>query len=85
MIFNEYGLQLAIHYLAVFRLTANLWEALEKAAGTSVINVSWLVLHFAPLYFEEPNFEYREYETLLGYGKSKTAFNPFTLQFTLPF
>src|SRR5690606_11274448 len=30
--------------------------------------------------FEDPNFEHREYETLLGYGQSKTAVNLFTVE-----
>ncbi len=55
--------QLATNYLAVFRLTAGLWNALKKANGARVINVSSLGHHFAPFHFEDPNFEQRVYET----------------------
>lgn len=72
--------QLAINYLAVFRLTARLWEALKKGNGARVINVSSLGHHFAPFNFADPNFERREYETLQGYGQSKTAVNLFSLE-----
>lgn len=30
--------------------------------------------------FEDPNFEHREYETLQGYGQSKTASNLFAME-----
>lgn len=73
--------QLAVNFLAVFRLTAKLWEALKKANGARVINVSSLGHHFAPFNFEDPNFEHREYNTLQGYGHSKTAVNLFSLEF----
>jgi NAD(P)-dependent dehydrogenase (short-subunit alcohol dehydrogenase family) len=72
--------QLAVNYLAVFRLTAGLWGALKKAQGARVINVSSLGHHFAPFNFDDPNFEQREYDTLQGYGQSKTAVNLFSLE-----
>jgi hypothetical protein len=34
----------------------------------------------APFNFDDPNFEHREYETLLAYGQSKTASNLFALE-----
>lgn len=72
--------QLATNYLAVFRLTARLWEALKKANGARVVNVSSLGHHFAPFNFEDPNFERRQYETLQAYGHSKTAVILFSLE-----
>jgi len=72
--------QLATNYLAVFQLTARLWEALKKANGARVINVSSLGHHFSPFNFDDPNFEHREYETLQSYGQSKTAVNLFSLE-----
>jgi NAD(P)-dependent dehydrogenase (short-subunit alcohol dehydrogenase family) len=72
--------QLAVNYLSVFRLTARLWEALKKANGARVINVSSLGHHFAPFNFDDPNFEKHEYQTLQGYGQSKTAVNLFSLE-----
>ncbi|MCB0534461.1 MAG: SDR family NAD(P)-dependent oxidoreductase [Saprospiraceae bacterium] len=72
--------QFAVNYLAQFQLTARLWTALKKANGARVVNVSSHGHHFAPFNFDDPNFEYREYETLQGYGQSKTAVNLFSLE-----
>lgn len=72
--------QLATNYLAQFQLTARLWTALKKANGARVINISSHGHHFAPFHFDDPNFENREYETLQGYGQSKTAVNLFSLE-----
>lgn len=72
--------QLATNYLAQFQLTAKLWPALKKANGARVVNVSSHGHQFASFNFDDPNFLYREYETLLGYGQSKTAVNLFSLE-----
>jgi NAD(P)-dependent dehydrogenase (short-subunit alcohol dehydrogenase family) len=72
--------QLATNYLAPFQLTARLWNALKKANGARVVNVSSQGHQFAPFHFEDPNFENRAYETLQAYGQSKTAVNLFSLQ-----
>jgi NAD(P)-dependent dehydrogenase (short-subunit alcohol dehydrogenase family) len=72
--------QLVTNYLAPFQLTARLWEALKKANGARVLNVSSQGHQFAPFNFEDPNFENREYETLSSYGQSKTAVNLFSLE-----
>lgn len=72
--------QLATNYLAQFQLTARLWPALKKANGARVINVSSQGHQFAPFDFDDPNFLYREYETLQAYGQSKTACNLFALE-----
>jgi len=72
--------QLTVNYLAQFQLTAKLWTALKKAKGSRVVNVSSQGHQFAPFNFDDPNFEHREYETLQGYGQSKTAVNLFSLE-----
>lgn len=72
--------QLATNYLAPFQLTARLWNALAKANGARVINISSQGHQFAPVNFDDPNFEHREYETLQAYGQSKTALNLFSLE-----
>ncbi|MBC3539452.1 SDR family NAD(P)-dependent oxidoreductase [Rufibacter sediminis] len=72
--------QLAVNYLAQFHLTSKLWPALKKASGARMVNVSSQGHQFAPFNFEDPNFEHREYETLQGYGQSKTAVNLFSLE-----
>ncbi|MGL6126387.1 MAG: SDR family NAD(P)-dependent oxidoreductase, partial [Chryseobacterium artocarpi] len=45
-----------------------------------VINVSSHGHHFASFNFDDPNFLHREYETLKGYGQSKTAVNLFSME-----
>ncbi|MGC3945824.1 MAG: SDR family NAD(P)-dependent oxidoreductase [Chryseolinea sp.] len=65
--------QLVTNFLAQFELVAKLWPALKKANGARVVNVSSQGHQFAPFNFEDPNFEHRTYETLHGYGQSKTA------------
>lgn len=72
--------QLATNYLAQFQLTARLWGALKKAQGARVVNVSSGGHQFSDFDFEDYNFENREYDTLLGYGQSKTAVNLFSLE-----
>ncbi|CAA7193695.1 SDR family NAD(P)-dependent oxidoreductase [Chryseobacterium potabilaquae] len=71
--------QLATNYLGQFHLTSNLWPALKKAHAARVINVSSYGHQMSPFNFEDPNFEHREYQTLLAYGQSKTANNLFTV------
>ncbi|GAA4308532.1 SDR family NAD(P)-dependent oxidoreductase [Mucilaginibacter gynuensis] len=75
-----YESQLATNHLGHFQLTAKLWPALKKANGARVINVSSFGHQIAPFNFEDPNFLNREYETLQGYGQSKTANNLFTVE-----
>jgi len=72
--------QLSTNHLGHFQLTALLWPSLKKANGARVINVSSYGHHMAPFNFEDPNFNEREYQTLLGYGQSKTANNLFTVE-----
>jgi NAD(P)-dependent dehydrogenase (short-subunit alcohol dehydrogenase family) len=72
--------QLATNYLGQFHLTARLWPALKKANGARVVNLSSFGHQAAPFNFEDPNFQHRDYETLLGYGQSKTATNLFSVE-----
>ncbi|MCI1682583.1 MAG: SDR family NAD(P)-dependent oxidoreductase [Bacteroides sp.] len=72
--------QLSTNYLAQFHLTARLWPALQKANGARIVNVSSQGHQFAPFHFNDPNFLHRQYETLQGYGQSKTAVNLFSLE-----
>lgn len=72
--------QLAVNYLAHFELTARLWPALKKADGARVIHVSSGGHQFSDFNFEDPNFLNRDYETLSGYGQSKTAINLFSME-----
>lgn len=75
-----YESQLSTNHLGHFQLTARLWPALKQAGSTRVVSVSSFGHHIAPFDFEDPNFERREYETLAGYGQSKTANNLFAVE-----
>ncbi|MCW8312046.1 SDR family NAD(P)-dependent oxidoreductase [Sphingobacterium thalpophilum] len=72
--------QLATNYLALFQLSARLWPSLKKANGARVINVSSHGHHFASFNFDDPHFLHSAYETLQGYGQSKTAVNLFSME-----
>lgn len=65
--------QLSVNYLAQFQLTERLWKAIKKSGGARIVNVSSQGHHFAPFDFKDPNFNKREYETLSGYGQSKSG------------
>lgn len=75
-----YESQLATNHLGHFQLTARLWPALKKAGSARVISVSSYGHQMAPFDFEDPNFERRDYDTLSGYGQSKTANNLFAVE-----
>ncbi len=72
--------QLATNHLGHFRLTARLWPALRSSGGARAINVSSFGHQIAPFDFGDPDFNDRPYETLLGYGQSKTANNLFAVE-----
>ncbi|HKG05077.1 MAG TPA: SDR family NAD(P)-dependent oxidoreductase [Pedobacter sp.] len=75
-----YESQLSTNHLGHFQLTARLWPALKQAKHARVINVSSFGHQMAPFNFKDPNFKHREYETLQGYGQSKTANNLFAVE-----
>lgn len=72
--------QFSTNHLGHFQLTALLWPALVKANGARVINVSSWGHRFSPVVFDDPHFLQREFETLKGYGQSKTANILFSLE-----
>lgn len=72
--------QLSTNHLGHFHLTARLWPALKKAHGARVVTVSSYGHQMAPFNFDDPNFNSRQYETLQGYGQSKTANNLFSVE-----
>ncbi|SDD45944.1 NAD(P)-dependent dehydrogenase, short-chain alcohol dehydrogenase family [Dyadobacter soli] len=75
-----YESQLSTNHLGHFQLTARLWPALKQAGNARIVSVSSFGHHIAPFDFEDPNSEHREYETLAGYGQSKTANNLFAVE-----
>jgi len=75
-----YESQLSTNHLGHFQLTARLWPVLKKTSGARVITISSYGHHMATFNFDDPNFLSREYDTLQGYGQSKTANNLFTVE-----
>ena len=75
-----YESQFSTNHLGHFQLTAKLWPALKKANGARVVAVSSYGHQMAPFNFDDPNFAQRAYETLQGYGQSKTANNLFAVE-----
>jgi NAD(P)-dependent dehydrogenase (short-subunit alcohol dehydrogenase family) len=75
-----YESQFSTNHLGHFQLAARLWPALKKADAARVVSVSSYGHHMAPFNFDDPNFLSREYETLQGYGQSKTANNLFAVE-----
>ena len=75
-----YESQLSTNHLGHFQLTARLWPALKNAGGGRVVSVSSFGHQMSPFNFEDPNFLHRDYETLQGYGQSKTANNLFAVE-----
>ncbi|WP_395679869.1 oxidoreductase [Inquilinus sp.] len=73
-------LQFATNHLGHFRLAARLWPALRAAGGARVISVSSAGHRFAPIDFDDPNFERRDYDKWQAYGQSKTANALFALE-----
>ena len=72
--------QLSTNHLGHFQLTARLWPALKVSGNARVVVVSSFGHQMAPFDFSDPNFETRTYETLQGYGQSKTANNLFAVE-----
>lgn len=68
-----YESQFSTNHLGHFQLTARLWPALLRAKGARVISLSSVGHRRAPVNFEDPNFERREYDRWAAYGQSKSA------------
>ncbi|BAV06687.1 NAD(P)-dependent dehydrogenase, short-chain alcohol dehydrogenase family [Filimonas lacunae] len=75
-----YESQFATNHLGHFQLTAALWEALVKACGARVVNVSSSGHYFSPVHFEDVNYNTRTYNKFEAYGQSKTANILFTVE-----
>jgi NAD(P)-dependent dehydrogenase (short-subunit alcohol dehydrogenase family) len=68
-----YESQFSTNHLGHFQLTARLWPALRRAKGARVVSLSSVGHRRAPVNFEDPNFERREYDRWVAYGQSKSA------------
>lgn len=68
-----YELHFATNHLGHFQLALRLWPALRQTNGARVVAVSAWAHSRAPMVFEDPNFEHRDYIAWMAYGQSKTA------------
>ncbi len=66
-------MQLATNFLGHFALATGLHRSLVPADGARVVCVSSSAHLLAPLFFDDPNFDFIPYDPLLAYGQSKTA------------
>lgn len=63
----------AVNHLGHFQLTQRLLPALRRANGARVVSVSAWAHRLSNVVFDDPFFQRREYQPMLGYGQSKTA------------
>ncbi|MDR1388633.1 MAG: SDR family NAD(P)-dependent oxidoreductase [Treponema sp.] len=68
-----YEYHFATNHLGHFHLTLRLLPALRKANNARVVSVSARAHQLSRVFFDDLNFEHREYRPMLGYAQSKTA------------
>ena len=68
-----YESQFATNHLGHFQLTARLWPSLRRAKGAHLVSLSSVGHRRAPVDFEDPTFEHRDYDPWVAYGQSKSA------------
>lgn len=66
-------MQFATNFVGHFALTCGLHGFLRSAAGARVVAVSSIANLFAPVFFDDPHFNFIPYDPFLAYGQSKTA------------
>jgi len=75
-----FELQFGVNHLGHFALTGLLLEALERAGGARVVNVSSQAHRNGEINFDDLDFEQRGYDRLAAYGQSKLANLLFTFE-----
>jgi NAD(P)-dependent dehydrogenase (short-subunit alcohol dehydrogenase family) len=66
-------MQFATNFLGHFALTTGLHDALAAASGARIVSVSSSANMMAPVFFDDPHFNFIPYNPWLAYGQSKTA------------
>jgi NAD(P)-dependent dehydrogenase (short-subunit alcohol dehydrogenase family) len=66
-------MQFATNFLGHFALTMGLRSALAAASGARIVSVSSSANMMAPVFFDDPHFDFIPYNPWLAYGQSKTA------------
>lgn len=65
--------QLITNFISHAVLTSRLSSALQRSPAAGVVSLSSFGHHYAPVYFDDINFESRPYTAWESYGQSKTA------------
>lgn len=65
--------QFGTNHLGHFALTKHLMQLVEAGQDKRIVNLSSRGHHFAPVDFDDPHFERREYDPWISYGQAKTA------------
>lgn len=65
--------QFGTNHLGHFVLTKGLMPLIEKGQDKRIVNLSSIGHHRAPVDFDDPNFETRDYDPWISYGQAKTA------------
>lgn len=68
-----YEWQFGVNHLGHFQLTGLLWPALKAANGARVVALSSIGHRYAPVSFDDINFDRHPYDKATAYGQSKTA------------
>ncbi len=76
---DGFEMQFGTNHLGHFALTAELMPLIERGHAKRIVNLSSRGHHFAPVDFDDPNFERRPYDPWVSYGQSKTANVLFTV------
>ena len=70
---DGFEMQFGTNHVGHFLLTNLLFPLLEKGERARIVNLSSRGHHIAPVDFDDPNFESRDYDKWVSYGQSKTA------------
>src|SRR5277367_4863992 len=66
-------MQFATNFLGHLALTMGLRSALAAASGARIVSVSSSANMMAPVFFDDPHFDFIPYNPRLAYAQSKTA------------
>ena len=70
---DGFEMQFGTNHIGHFQLTNLLMPLVEKGTRPRIVNLSSRGHHIAPVDFDDPNFERRDYDKWVSYGQSKTA------------
>ena len=70
---DGFEMQFGTNHIGHFLLTNLLMPLVEKGDRPRIVNLSSRGHHIAPVDFDDPNFERRQYDKWVSYGQSKTA------------